>query len=181
MEIYKLKFTRLQNEILRLLCLNVGMPLNKRKISKILNVSPTAIAKALPLLEKEGLINLDNSQEINLTSIELNRDKEKAIEYKRTENLKMIYESGLVRFLEDNFPGSVIILFGSYSYGEDTIRSDIDIAIIGCKEKQVNLDKFEKIFGREIRINFYDDFKEINDNLKSNIFNGIVLAGRINL
>ena len=152
MEIYKLKFTRLQNEILRLLCINVGRQLNKRKISKILNVSPTAVAKALPLLEKEKLITLDNSQEINLTSVELNDDKEKAIEYKRIENLKMIYESGLVRFLGDNFPGSVIILFGSYSYGEDTIRSDIDIAIIGYKEKQVNLDKFDKILEREIRI-----------------------------
>ena len=87
----------------------------------------------------------------------------------------------MVKFLEDNFPGGVVILFGSYSYGEDTINSDIDIAIIERKEKKVNLEKFEKFLKRDIRINFYEDFNKIHKNLRSNIFNGIVLIGRIGL
>jgi predicted nucleotidyltransferase len=180
MEIYKLKWTRLQNEILRFLSIKSGSKVNQRTIAKSLEVSPTAVSKALKELKNSNLISIEKSN-MNLILIELNREEEKVINFKRIENLKIIYESGLVRFLEDNFPGSVIILFGSYSYGEDTINSDIDVAIIGCKEKKIDLTKLEKIFEKEIRINFYDDFKEINNNLKSNIFNGIVLSGRIGL
>ncbi len=53
------------------------------------------------------------------------------IDLKRVENLKMIYESGIVEELSERFLGGVIILFVSYSYGEDIVRSDIDIAVIG--------------------------------------------------
>ena len=103
------------------------------------------------------------------------------MQIKRAENLKMIYESGLADFLEKELPGSTIILFGSYSRGEDTIRSDIDIAVIGRKEKHINLDDFEKKLERNISINFYASFKEIHKNLKENLFNGIVLFGGVEL
>jgi len=135
MENYKLKFTRLQNEIFRLLCINSGKKLNQREIAKCLNVSSTAVAKATPLLEKEDLILLDKETRMNLIRISFNRNSQKAIDFKRVENLKRIYESGLVSFLENSFSGSTIILFGSYSKGDDIYSSDIDIAIIGCKEK----------------------------------------------
>jgi len=178
---YKLKFTRLQNEIFRLICIKAGESLNQREIAKKLNVSPTAIAKALQDLEKRGLVLNKKDKTMNLNLVELNRDKEGVINLKRIENLKMFYESGVVNYLEEKFPGSVIILFGSYSYGEDTTQSDIDIAIIGCKEKEMNLDKFEDLFEKEIRINFYESFGKIHKHLRSNIFNGIVLSGRIGL
>ena len=181
MDIYKLKFTRLQIEIFKLLCVKAGEKLNKRQLSKLLKVSPTAIAKSLPLLEKENLVKIIKNKGLNLTSIELNRDNQKTMLLKRVENLGFIYESGLSDFLYDEFPGDTIILFGSYSKGEDTIKSDIDIAIIGTKDKKINLEKYEKELQREIRINFYPSFKEIHKNLKENIFNGIVIAGGIEL
>ena len=40
--------------------------------------------------------------------------------------------------------GSAIILFGSYSRGEDIASSDIDIAIIGAKKKESSFFQFEK-------------------------------------
>jgi len=178
MDIYKLKFTRLQIEIFKLLCIKAGEKLNKRQISKLLKVSPTAIAKSLPLLEKEELITI--KKETTLDQVELNRTQ-KTMLLKRVENLKYIYQSELKEFLEENFPGTVIVLFGSYSKGEDTLKSDIDIAIIEGKEKNLDLKKYEKILEREIRINFYPSFKEIHKALKENIFNGIVLSGGISL
>jgi len=181
MDKYKFKFTRLQNEIFRLLCIKTGSCLNQREIAKILKVSPTAIANALIKLEKQCFILNKKNKKMNLNLIELNRDNDFAMELKRVDNLKMIYESDVVNILEKKFPGSVIILFGSYSYGEDTINSDIDLAIIGCKEKKLDLSKVEKFFKKEIRINFYEDFNKIHKHLRSNIFNGIVLAGRIGL
>ena len=178
MEIFKLKFTLLQQEIARFLAINAGKSFNALDLSKALKVSPTAIAKSLSQLEKEGLIKVKKDKRF---SIEFNRDSPKALSFKRVENLRSIYDSGLFEFLFEEFPGATIILFGSYSRGDDTITSDIDIAIIGRKEKKVELDKFEKILERKIILQFYASFKEIHKNLKENIFNGILLKGGIEL
>jgi len=181
MDMYKLKWTRLQSEIFRFLCIKSGQSFNLRGLAKPLKVSPTAVSKSLINLEKVGLVIVKKFNTMNLLSIELNRDNSSAIYFKRLENLKMIYESGIVEILKNKFPSCAIILFGSYSYGEDVYGSDVDMAIIGTKGKKIDLVKFEKLFEREIRINFYKDLKDIGKNLRSNIFNGIVLAGRIGL
>ena len=178
---YKLKFTKLQNEIFRLLSIKAGMSLNQRELARKLNVSPTAIAKALPLLDKENLVEVKKSREMNLNFIQFNRDSQKAIEFKRVENLKLIYESGLSPFLEEHFPGCTIILFGSYSLGEDTISSDIDIAVIGSKQKEIDLTKFHKLLERVISIQCYSSLKRINKELRENILRGIILEGGIEL
>jgi len=181
MDIYKHKFTKLQNEIFSLLCFKAGEKLNKREISKILGVSPTAIAKALPPLKRNDLVEIKKVKDMNLIYVELNRNNSKAIELKRVENLRFVYESSLPEFLEEKFPGCTVILFGSYSRGEDTKTSDIDIAVIGVKSKEVNLEEYEKRLGKEIIINFYASFKEIHIYLKSNILNGITLSGAVRL
>ena len=100
----------------------------------------------------------------------------------------MIYESKLVKFLEDSFPGTTIILFGSYSRGDDVWTgeseghtSDIDIAIIGTKGKEIDLAKFDKLMERIIVINFYPSFKQIHKHLKDNILNGILLSGSVDI
>lgn len=185
---YHIKWTRLQSEIFRLLCIKSGQNLNLRGTARALQKSPTAISKALEELEKENLVKIKKSESIRLLSIEINRDNARAIELKRVENLKLIYESGLAEFLEWNFPGTTIILFGSYSRGDDVLtneteenRSDIDISIIGTKEKKIDLTKFDKKLERTININFYQSFKKIHKHLLDNILNGIILSGSIDL
>ncbi len=179
--IYKLKLTNLQQEILRLLFVKAGMSLNQRQIANLLEVSQPAIMKALPNLVKENLIKMCQDKETKRWSIELNRDNHKIMQLKRADNLKLIYETGLIDFIEKEYAGATIILFGSYSRGEDIINSDIDIAVIGRKEKRVDLTKFEKELERKININFYDTFKNIHKHLKENICNGIMLIGGIEL
>jgi predicted nucleotidyltransferase len=188
MEIYKLKWTRLQNEIFRYLCIRPGNSINQRGIAKALNVSPTAIAKSIKRLEEDEIIKVKKDNDSKRLSIEFNIENEKVINLKRIENLKMIYQSKLVKFLEDNFPGTTIILFGSYSRGEDIWSdesekhsSDIDIAIIGTKEKEIELKKFNEILNRKIILNFYPSFNKIHKYLKNNILNGIILAGSVEL
>ena len=179
--IYKPKLTNLQQGILRLLFVKAGVSLNQRGISRFLDVSQPAVIKALPLLEKEGLINLRQDKESKRWSIELNRENHKVLQLKRADNLKIIYESGLADFLEKEFAGAIIILFGSYSRGEDTINSDIDVAVIGRKDKQFDVGRFEAILEKSININFYDSLNKIHKNLRENIFNGIVLYGGVEL
>ena len=181
MDTYELKFTQLQLEIFRLFCVKTGGKLNQRQIAKFLNVTPTAVAKALPLLEKEKLIIIKKSKEINLNLVELNREENRTINLKKVENLKVFYESDLLEFLKENFPACTIILFGSYAKGEDTIKSDIDLAIIGSNNKKLNIKKYEFKLEKEIRINCYKKFKEIHKDLMENLCNGIVLSGGIEL
>ncbi|MFH1105585.1 MAG: nucleotidyltransferase domain-containing protein [Candidatus Aenigmatarchaeota archaeon] len=179
--IYKLKLTNLQQEILRLLFVKAGTPLNARGVAKLLGVSQPAVSKALPRLEKENLAKVSKDKASKRLSIVLNRDNPLAVWLKRADNLKQIYESGLAQSLYDNFPGATVILFGSYAFGEDTASSDIDLAVIGSKKKQVELSEFGKSLGREIVINYYKSFNSIDKHLLNNILNGITLKGSVNL
>lgn len=179
--ITKLKLTSLQNEILRLLFIKTNSPLNQRQIAVHLNVTQPGIMKALPLLEELDFIKVHKDKETKRWAISLNTNNHKVMQLKRIDNLKQICESGLEDFLEKEFAGGTIILFGSYSRGDDTINSDIDIAIIGRKQKTLDLISYETNLERKINLNFYDSFDKIHKNLKENLANGILLSGGFEL
>ena len=179
MDIYKEKFTSLQREIINLLFVYPEKQFNQRQLAKKLGVSPTAIAKSLQFLVDEELIISDKDKETKRTIVKLNRDNLAIRGLKRAENLRLIYESGLSNFLSSNFALATIILFGSYSLGEDISNSDIDIAI-EAKEKKLDLSKFEGMLKKRINLEFID-FKKISRELKDSLINGIVLNGYISI
>ena len=181
MDMYNIKWTRLQAGIFRLMCIRAGQNLSLRGIARLLKVSPTAISNALAELEKEGLIISRKSKEINLLSIGFNRDSSRATGIKRAENLRMIYESGLHDFLFNEFPGCAIVMFGSYSKGEDMADSDVDIAVIGSKGKDANTARFEKVLERKLSMSFYESWAGIHRNLRNNIAGGIILKGSVEM
>jgi predicted nucleotidyltransferase len=179
--IYKFKLTILQQEILRLLFVKAGTSLNQRQIANFLEVSQPAVVKALPRMEEGNLIKICQDKDTKRWSIELNRDNHKVLQLKRADNLKLVYETGLADFLEKEYAGASIILFGSYSRGDDIINSDVDIAVIGRKDKDVDTAQYEQELERKININFYDSFKNIHRHLKENLCNGILLVGGFEL
>ena len=179
MDIYKLNFTILEIEVFSFLCIRAGEKFSQREIAQILKVSPTAVSNAARQLIAKELITLEKTKTINF--ITFNRDNPKAIALKRAENIKNIYVSGLSDFLEEQLAGATIILFGSYAKGEDVKSSDIDLAVIGRKDRVLELDKFEKSLKRPININFYNSWKEIHKHLRNNILNGIILSGSVEL
>ena len=179
MDIYKLNFTILEQRIFSLLCLRTGERLSQREIAIILKVSPTAVSNSMKNLKENNLIKLEKTKTINFISF--NSDEQRAIELKRVENLKNIYLSGLSDYLEQELLGGTIILFGSYSRGEDTETSDIDLAVIERKDKMLEFEKYEKILNRKINVNFYNSWKDIHTHLKNNILNGILLHGCVEL
>ena len=83
MDIYKLKWTILEQEIFSLLCIKAGEKLSQREAAKILNVSPTAVSNSTKKLKDSNLIKIEKTKTINFIS--LNRDEQKAIELKRAE------------------------------------------------------------------------------------------------
>lgn len=174
MDIYKLKFTKLQSGIFRLLCIKAGEALTQGQIARLLHVSPTAVSKALA-----GLNNLVTIEKSTLANFVKLKDTKNVTAHKRAENLKLLIESGFEEEILERFPGTTIVLFGSFSRGEDTVDSDIDIAVIGAKEKRINVEKYEKILERSITIQFFITIK--NKHLKQSILNGITLQGAVEL
>ncbi|MEK6917701.1 MAG: nucleotidyltransferase domain-containing protein [Nanoarchaeota archaeon] len=174
----KLKFTKLENDILEFLFRNPTSSFNGKEIADRLKVSQTAIAKSVKNLSKIGLVSV---QKKILLSIKLNRENKITFTLKRIFNIKEIYSSGLLKALSAEFPGSAIVLFGSYSLGEDTEDSDIDIAIIGYKDKSIDLNIFERKIQRRVQLHFFKESGNIHKDLKENIINGITLEGAIKL
>ena len=111
MDTYEPKWTQLQARIFALLCQRTGEKLSQREIAKILGVSPTAIANSLKGLRDGNLVNIESTKTINFIS--LNRDEKKALELKRVGNIRNIYFSGLLDYLESQLPGGTIVLFMS--------------------------------------------------------------------
>lgn len=153
-----------------------------RSIAKKFKISPTTASKYLKELEKKEIIK--SEQKYNHLIFKANTESQNYRIIKRNHNVLQLYESGLINFLKKNYnEPETIILFGSYSKAEDTEESDIDILIITPLKKQINLEKFEKILGRNIQIFEISkrDFKKTNVNLKTSWINGIILEGHIEL
>lgn len=172
------KFTRTEDEILNLLFMHPTTKFRGRALARMLKKSASGVIKSIRNLERKNLVNVKTDFTL---SISLNRENKETFILKRITNIKSLYESGLISFLSDKFPGSTIIVFGSYSYGEDTEESDIDIAIIGYSERRVELLKYDKQLQRTIQLHFFENIKNINKNLRTNIINGILLEGAIKL
>lgn len=177
MDIYKQKFTKLQNELISFLCIYSGKSFSGRELARKLKVSPTAVSKSIKLLKKEKIVELKKDF---LLQISLNVKDEKIRELKRLKNIELIYSSRLVDHLKERLYGTVIILFGSYAFGEDLCGiSDIDIAVIGRDISGLDLNIFEKKLKRKINLQFFEDQRKISENLRYNIFNGYILHGRL--
>lgn len=148
-----------------------------REISRNLKLGLPSVRNHVQALEKEGFIIGDTAGVFK--SYIANKDDSKYKSYKKIDMLARIQESGLVYYLikELSVP-NVIILFGSSAYGEDSENSDLDIAVIANK-KDLKLDKFENIMGREIQLHFFKDIKDMKKSkeLFNNIANGIILYG----
>lgn len=98
-------------------------------------------------------------------------------------NLDNVYESNIISKIHTLIPSSrAIVLFGSYRKGDDTEKSDIDIAVevLGDEEVQViELGKISKLgYRKNVVVNLHVFSRnKIDLNLFSNIANGIVLEG----
>src|SRR3989338_618626 len=173
------RFTNTEEEIIDFLFENPTTSFRGRTLASKLKKPASGVIKSARNLEKCNLVKI--SKDFTL-SIKLNRENKKTFVLKRIYNLKSLYESGLVSFLSDTLPGSTIIVFGSYAYGEDTEDSDIDIAIIGYSGREIaKISIYEKVIHRKLQLHFFKSTEGIHKNLRENIINGIVLEGVIKL
>jgi len=149
-----------------------------RELERLTKLSLPGVRKIVLNLEKEGL--LMSKKEKMVKNFYASRN-EKFVQLKRSYNLYEVFSSGLLEFLKSKYnEPEAIILFGSYSKGEDTSQSDIDIAIITHQHKDLQLDIFEKELARKIMIYEITIEKSEKEFLKT-LINGILLSGYLDV
>ena len=147
-----------------------------REISRNVKIAPTSVKKYLNELEKEGLIMKAKHRIYEYPIYYANRDNDYFKFLKKLDIINAIKESGLLDYLYEKCMPDVIILFGSASIGEDIKDSDLDLFLL-CKEKKLDLSRYEKQVTRKINLFFSEDFNKLSKELRNNIVNGIILKG----
>ena len=153
-----------------------GIGFQLREISRKVKIAPTSVKKYLNELEKEGFITKTKHRIFDYPIYSANRDSGEFKFYKKIDMLISIKMSNLLDYLYEECMPDVIILFGSAARGEDLKDSDVDLFLL-CKERKLNLQKFENELKRKINIFFAEDFEKLSLELKNNILNGIALKG----
>jgi len=131
----------------------------------------------LLFFEKSSIKFAEKVEERVYPGYEASRNDEFKL-YKKLDLERRLHLTGLVDHLNEKLSQpDAIVLFGSAANGEDIEESDIDILVV-CKEKDVDLKKFEKKFNRKINILFMDeDELKKNNKLANSIANGMVISG----
>ncbi len=98
-------------------------------------------------------------------------------------NLENIYKGNIVQEIHKAIPNArAIILFGSYRKGDDTEKSDIDIAVEVLDNEKLSIQELGVIekfnYRKNVQVNVHlFSRNQIDLNLFNNIANGIMLDG----
>ena len=151
-------------------------------LSKELKISKTTAHRVVTQLVKEEFLNLEVIGK--LWRITCNPKHHYNFTRKIGYNLILVYRTSIISMINDYLKqtSKAIILFGSYRKGDDNDRSDIDIAVEVSGEEELKVLSLGVLpeFGyrKNVQINLHIFSRnKINVNLFSNIANGIVLDG----
>ncbi len=148
------------------------------EISRKSKLAHTSVKNYLKMLKKEGLIKelIEKKGKRSYPIYKANIEAFNYRQQKKIYNASMIIENGLIDYIKDICMPKTIILFGSYSRGEDIENSDIDI-FVESKKQSLDLKKYENLIKRKLEIHFNENFKNYPIELKNNIINGSILYG----
>ncbi len=147
-----------------------------REIARKTKLNPNTVLNLLADLIKNKIVKREKKKHLVNVSALVNENFQRL---KRVNNLKVLYDSGLVDFLVDKFSPEAVSVMGSYSWGEDIENSDVDIVVVSSKEKILDLSKFEKKIARKVHL-IVVDYKTISKEFYINLINGVVLYGYLN-
>ena len=146
-----------------------------KEISKEIKLAPTSVRNHIHELLKDGMIKKKKSEPFD--GFIANRENTDFLFYKRVYNFYSL--KNLTDFIVSECYPKTVILFGSYSRGEDVETSDIDLVIVSKQKIRIDVKKFEKDTERTINIMAVRSLEELEDNIKKKVANGIILHGGI--
>lgn len=174
------KFTINEQKMLSIFFNYPTTSFSAREVARLTKITHPTVLSALNKLSKLSLVRKEITK--NKSGIGKNHswmadnEKETFRQYKKLNNLKNIYLSKLISKVVRDLSPNTIVLFGSYSRGEDIEGSDIDL-FVQSSEKELNLKSYEQKLHRKINITFVNNIKEIKQELLQNVINGVVLHG----
>jgi len=168
-----------KEKIMKLFFENPNEEIHLREIARRISLSPNTVMYTTNSLVKEGLLIREKKKPI--INFKANIDNPKFTNEKRIFNIKKIYDSGLIEYLINIYNNpEAVVLFGSYSRGEDNKKGDVDVAIITKRKEKTNLEKFEKKIKKKIHLLEIDKNK-VNKEFLSSLANGIVVYGYLSI
>ena len=166
----------IKNKIKEYFFLNPTLKLRVRQIERVVKVPLPSVIRYTRELDEEQILN--SSEIANITTYSADRTSKQFLLEKKLFNIQQLFSSELIKFLVEELSNQTVVVFGSYSRGEDIEKSDIDLYIETPSKKKINLEKFEKILQRKIQVFVYNNIQDIeNKELINNIVNGITLNG----
>ncbi|MEK6848823.1 MAG: nucleotidyltransferase domain-containing protein [Nanoarchaeota archaeon] len=173
-----MKIKNIKEEIKEYFFTNPTVKIRVRPLEKILKLPLPSVIRYCRELEEEGIIK--KMKIGNVVFYSADRANNNFLLEKKLYNIKSLYTFGLVDFIKFCLSNPAIILFGSYSKGEDIENSDIDLYIETSSKKDILLSNFENKLRRKIQIFRYKRIKAVkNMHLANNIINGVSLNGFI--
>ncbi len=121
-----------------------------RESARILKMDPMTVKRSLVLLVKDGL--LTKVEEKNRILYKANMENPSFRYVKISYNLSWLQEKKAIDFLTDKMNAvTSIILFGSFSKGENDTESDVDIVTISL-EKNRPTAELAKLLGCDVNL-----------------------------
>jgi predicted nucleotidyltransferase len=173
-----MKINSIKDRIKEHFFVNPNSQLRVREIERNLKIPLPSVIRYCKELEEEGILAILKFGKV----VFYTADKSNAhfLLEKKLYNLKSLYASGLIDFLKLELSNPSIIVFGSYSKGEDAENSDIDLYVETPSKKEVNFVEFEKKLKRKIQLFKHKSITDIkNKSLVNNILNGVIINGFI--
>lgn len=138
-------------------------------------LSQKIIMKYLEDFSKKGIILAKGKKDSKYIA---NIKSNEYITFKKIINLSNIYDSGIIKKINDECASPLIILFGKYSQGKDSKKDDINL-YIQAKKSEIDLSLYEKMLKKNIYLLFNEDFDSCSKELKNMLINGIILKGHL--
>ena len=144
-------------------------------ISRQIKLAPTSVRRHLAYLLKKDLIKKVESKPFD--GFAANRENDEFIFLKKVYNIYTL--KPLVDYIVSRCHPKAVIVFGSYSLGEDVEESDIDILVLSKTKKDIDVEGFKRKLRRSIHVIMVEDIDKLEERVKSKVINGIRLHGAL--
>src|SRR3989344_6026189 len=156
-------------------------PIGLTGLSEQIGSSKTSAKVAVTQLIEQGFLKKEEVG--NAWRLSADQKSPLVIMKKIPYNLQLLYESGIIGAVYNKIPNArAILLFGSYRWGTDNEKSDIDIAVEVLDNSEMRIETLGLIeqfgFRKDVKVNLHIFSRnKIDLNLFTNIANGILLDG----
>lgn len=171
-----------KEKVLKILFEDSYREFHLRLLARLTKLNPNTVLTITDALAREKIIKKYKHKDTNLVIVKANTESREFKLLKQFYNIRKLYQSGLIDYLEETYDHPTIILFGSYNKAENRPGSDIDLFIITDRTGECDTAVYSKKLGAEIQLFVHTpqevkQLKKTSKELLNNVMNGYKLTG----